>query len=64
MSRYVTRCTGAGVEEPTGLTGVRRAALLSGHAGLWRTCKTVLSNDTAAPGEAFVISEWRAPALS
>ena len=46
------------MQEQTGLEGVSRAALLSGHSGLWKTCNTVLSNDTDAPGQAFVISEF------
>ena len=58
VARYVTECAGGGVSEETGIPGVSRASLLSGHAGLWKTCKTVLSNETRTPGQAYVISEW------
>ncbi|KAF0307141.1 hypothetical protein FJT64_021466 [Amphibalanus amphitrite] len=56
---YVTHCIGADEEEHPGLPDVSRAALLSAHGGLWKSCKTVLDNDTNLPGQAFVITACR-----
>ncbi|XP_043195251.1 uncharacterized protein LOC122366760 [Amphibalanus amphitrite] len=56
---YVTRCIGADEEEHPGLPDISRAALLSAHGGLWKSCKTVLDNDTNLPGQAFVITACR-----
>lgn len=56
---YASRCSGEGVPVETGIPGASSASLLSGHAGLWKTCKTVLRNDTHTPGQAFVITACR-----